>query len=138
MIFIPPPIPPDNQDNNKKKSRSPISNRRLSAGSDMESRNKIKKSLGTAQGASTLKIVLVYSVLGMILNWVLPTLIVGVRPEIPKDQADYWGTTAAIVITGILLIVSLLKGILLRNTSQTKSSRSQDQNPDVYDRRNNK
>lgn len=138
MIHIPPPILPDDQDKNKKKSRSPISNRRFSAGSDMESRNKIKKSLGTAQGVSTLKIVLMYSVLGMILNWVLPTLIVGVRPEIPKDQADYWGTTAAIVITGILLIVTLLKGIILRNNSQTKSSSSQDQNPAMYDRRDNK
>lgn len=137
MIFISPPILPKDQDKSKKKSRSPISNRRLSAGSKIESRNKIKSSLGTAQGVSTLKIVLMYSVLGMILNWVLPTLIVGVKAEIPQEQADYWGTTAAIVITGILLIVTLLKGIILRNTSQTKKAKPQDRNPAMYDRRNN-
>ncbi len=67
-----------------------MSNRRLSPEARKENRNTVRKSLGTVQGVSTLKIVLLYSVLGLILNWVLPTLILGVRPQIPKDQAEFW------------------------------------------------
>ena len=136
MVYIPPPILPQNQDKRKKTSRSPMSNRRLSAESRKENRNTVKKSLGTAQGVSTLKIVLLYSIFGMILNWVLPTLIVGVKPEIPKEQSEFWGTTVAITLTGILLIVTLLKGIILRNTSQRTSSKSQDTNPSMNDKKN--
>ena len=89
-----------------------MSNRRLSPESRKENRNTIKKSLSTVQGVSTLKIVLMYSVLGIILNWVLPTLIHGVKPQIPKDKADLWGTTIAMVITAVLLVVALLKNII--------------------------
>ena len=109
-----------------------MSNRRLSPEARKENRNTVKKSLGTVQGVSTLKIVLMYSVLGLILNWVLPTLIVGVRPQIPKDQAEVWGTTIAMVITGVLLVVTLLKDIILR-----KPSRPHDRNPTTHDRKEN-
>ena len=137
MVYIPPPILPQNQAKRKKNSRSPMSNRRLSAASRKENRNTVKKSLGTAQGVSTLKIVLLYSIFGMILNWVLPTLIVGVKPEIPKEQSEFWGTTVAITLTGVLLIATLLKGIILRNTPQRTSSKSQDTNPAMNERKNN-
>ena len=103
-----------------------MSNRRLSTESRKENRNTIKKSLGTVQGVSTLKIVLIYSVLGLILNWILPTLILGVKPQIPKDQADLWGTTIAMAITGILLVVALLKDIILRKPSQPQDNQLQD------------
>ncbi len=107
-----------------------MSNRRLSPESRKENRNTIKKSLSTVQGASTLKIVLIYSVLGLILNWVLPTLILGVRPQIPKDQAEVWGTTIAMAITGILLVVTLVKDIIMR-----KPSRPHDKNSITHDRK---
>ncbi len=107
-----------------------MSNRRLSPESRKENRNTIKKSLSTVQGASTLKIVLIYSVLGLILNWVLPTLILGVRPQIPKDQAEVWGTTIAMAITGILLVVTLVKDIIMR-----KPSRPHDKNSTTHDRK---
>ena len=103
-----------------------MSNRRLSPESRKENRNTVKKSLGTVQGVSTLKIVLMYSVLGLILNWVLPTLILGVRPQIPKEQAEVWGTTIAMVITGVLLVVTLLKDIVLRKPSRPKNNRPHD------------
>ena len=109
---------------------STMSNRRLSPESRKENRNTIKKSLSTVQGASTLKIVLIYSVLGLILNWVLPTLILGIRPQIPKDQAEVWGTTIAMAITGILLVVTLVKDIIMR-----KPSRPHDKNSTTHDRK---
>lgn len=109
-----------------------MSNRRLSPESRKENRNTVKKSLSTVQGASTLKIVLLYSVLGLTLNWVLPTLILGVKPQIPKEQAEVWGTTIAMAITGVLLVVTLLKDIILR-----KPSRPQDRNPDSHNRKEN-
>lgn len=137
MVFIPPQITPDDQNNRKKTVRSPISNRLLSTEARKENRNTIKKSLGTVQGVSTLKIVLLYSLLGLILNWILPTLFLGVRPQIPEDQADFWGTTIAMVITGVLLVVTLLKDIILRNTSRMRNSRPQDRNPTAYDRKEN-
>ncbi len=106
-----------------------MSNHRLSPESRKENRNTVKKSLGTVQGVSTLKIVLMYSVLGIILNWVLPTIILGVKPQIPKDKADLWGTTIAMVITGVLLVVALLKDIILRKPSRTHDSQPQDSQP---------
>ncbi len=137
MVFIQPPIPPNDQKNRRKTVRSHKSNRRLSPEARKENRNTVKKSLSTVQGASTLKIVLFYSVLGLILNWVLPTLILGVRPQIPKDQAEVWGTTIAMVITGILLVVTLLKDIALRKHSRTKDSQSHVRNPTTHDRKEN-
>ena len=131
-VFNPPPIPPKDKNKRKKTVRSPLSNRRLSPESRKENRNTIKKSLSTVQGVSTLKVVLMYSVLGLILNWVLPTLILGVRPQIPKDQADLWGTTIAMVITGVLLVVALLKDIILR-----KPSKPHDKNHTTPDRKEN-
>ena len=114
-----------------------MSNHRLSRETRKENRNTAKKSLGTVQGVSTLKIVLVYSVLGLILNWVLPTLILGVRPDIPKDQADMWGTTIAMVITGVLLVVTLVKDIVLRKPPRMRNSRPQDRTPDPHKRKEN-
>lgn len=114
-----------------------MSNRRLSPESRKENRNTIKKSLSTVQGVSTLKIVLMYSVLGIILNWVLPTLIHGVKPQIPKDKADLWGTTIAMVITAVLLVVALLKNIILRKSSRPQDSKPHDKNPTTHDRKEN-
>ncbi len=107
-----------------------MSNRRLSPESRKENRNTIKKSLSTVQGTSTLKIVLMYSVLGLILNWILPTLITSVQPQIPKDKADLWGTTIAMVITGVLLVVALLKDIILRKPSKTPDKQAHDKKED--------
>ena len=115
-----------------------MSNRQLSPESRKENRNTIKKSLSTTQGVSTLKLILLYSVLGVILNWILPTLIIGVRPQIPKNQAEFWGTTIAMVVTGVLLVVTLLKDIVLRKPSRPKDSRPNVRNPTTHDRKENR
>lgn len=115
-----------------------MSIRRLTPEARKENRNTIKKSLGTVQGTSTLKIVLLYSVLGVILNWVLPTLIIGVRPQLPKDDAEVWGTTIAMVITGVLLVVTLLKDIILRKPSRPHDSHPQVGKSTTHDGKENK
>lgn len=128
MVFIPPINPPDDDNNDKREKppRNPSLKRRLAAESRSSSRKKLKNSLGTAQGTSTLKIVLMYSVLGMILSWVLPVLVAGFKPDIDKEQAEFYGIACAMIITVILLIVTLLKGIIMRNISTNEKSNNKD------------
>ncbi|MDE0634230.1 MAG: hypothetical protein OXI43_00055 [Candidatus Poribacteria bacterium] len=87
----------------------------------------MRTSLGTSQGMSTLKIVLKCSVLGMVLHWLLPTVLLKMNPDMLKEEAQYFGTLGAIVITGFFLIVSLLKGLMLRSRSNQKQSESRHQ-----------
>ncbi|MCG9128332.1 hypothetical protein JT359_12090 [Candidatus Poribacteria bacterium] len=80
----------------------------------------VRKSLSTTQGTSTLKIILIYSMLGMFLNWVLPDLLLWLRPDFEPYDANYYGTIWSIGITGFLLVLSLLKGLILRFKSSKK------------------
>jgi len=87
----------------------------------------VRSSLSTSQGMSTLKIVLMYSILGMVLHWLLPTVILKMNPDMLKEDAQYFGTLGAIVITAFFLIVSLLKSLILRSRSRQKQSESRHQ-----------
>lgn len=78
----------------------------------------VRNSLSTTQGTSTLKIILFYSILGMLLNWLLPDLLLWLRPDFEPYDANYYGTLWSIGITGFLLILSLLKGVILRYRSK--------------------
>lgn len=78
----------------------------------------VRNSLSTTQGTSTLKIILFYSILGMLLNWLLPDVLLWLRPDLEPYDANYYGTIWSIGITGFLLILSLLKGLILRYKSK--------------------
>lgn len=78
--------------------------------------NKVMRNqLSTTQGMSTLKLVLIYSVLGMVLNWTLPLILRFITPEMLIYDAKYFGTVGAICITGFFLLISLTKGFIQRN-----------------------
>jgi len=130
MVFIPPPPIPPNQNKKKNSPRKTLQDRHNS----IRTRNRMgigqvmRTSLGTAQGTSTLKIVLIYSILGMILHWLLPIVIQNVRPEMPEEDAQYYGILGAIIITVFFLVVSLLKGVILRQRAQSEKSKTQDAN----------
>ncbi len=87
----------------------------------------VRSSLSTSQGMSTLKIVLMYSILGMILHWLLPPVLMKMNPDMLEEDAEYFGTLGAIAVTGFFLIVSLLKGLILRSRSHQKQSESRHQ-----------
>ncbi|MCY4403167.1 MAG: hypothetical protein OXD54_11370 [Candidatus Poribacteria bacterium] len=91
--------------------------------------------LSTSQGMSTLKIVIIYSILGMILNWVLPLILIQLYPEMLIEDAQYLGTLGAIIITGFFLIVSLIKGIILRSRSQHEKSDAQYTNTSLFNQK---
>lgn len=120
MVFIPPPYVPPNQKNKKNSSRRTLQDRKNTTGIKTGMGGMVRNSLSTSQGISTLKIVLIYSVLGMILNWLLPIVIQKWNPEMVKEDAHYFGTLGAIIITVFFLIISLLKGLILRSRSQQK------------------
>lgn len=60
----------------------------------------------------------------MFLNWILPYMIMWIKPELHKDDAGYYGTIGAIGITGFFLVISLVKGLILRNRTTQESSNS--------------
>ncbi|RKU31672.1 hypothetical protein C6497_01250 [Candidatus Poribacteria bacterium] len=78
----------------------------------------VRNSLSTTQGTSTLKIILFYSILGMLLNWILPDLILWYRPDFEPYDANYYGTIGSIGITVFLVVLSLIKGLILRNNTK--------------------
>ena len=124
MVFIPPP----NQNKKKNSPRTTLQDRHNS----IRTRNRMgigrvmRASLSTAQGSSTLKIVLIYSILGMILHWLLPIVIQNVRPDMPEEEAQYYGILGAIIITVFFLVISLLKGLILRQRARSEKSKTQD------------
>ncbi|MDE0480952.1 MAG: hypothetical protein OXI67_00105 [Candidatus Poribacteria bacterium] len=138
MVFIPPPYVPPNQNKKKNSPRKTLQDRHNS----IRARNRMgigrvmRTSLGTAQGTSTLKIVLMYSILGMILHWLLPIVIQNVRPNMPEEDAQYYGILGAIVITVFFLVVSLLKGLIVRHRSQSGKSKTQDANTQLFGPKN--
>ncbi len=133
MIFLPP------KQNNKKNSlRKTLHRRHNSIGPRSRMDGIMKNPLGTSQGVSTLKIVLMYSVLGIILNWVLPIAIQKVNPEMLKEDAQYYGTLYAIVATFFFLVVSLLKEIIMRHRSQSDHLETQGTNTHLFGTKNSK
>ena len=65
--------------------------------------------IGTAQGRSTLISLLGCAILGMVLSRVLPFLIEKLRPNMKAEEAEEIGVLIALGISGIVLIVSLLR-----------------------------
>lgn len=119
MIFIPPPIyqPPKSKEEKLKevvRREQQLKNRlRDRPGLSKRMRNQ----LSTTQGMSTIILVLIFSILGMILNWILPGILQNMNPEMMEDDAKYYGMLGAICITGFFLLISLLKGLIQRNRS---------------------
>ncbi len=138
MVFIPPPYVPPNQNKKKNSPRKTWQDRHDS----IRTRNRMgigrvmRTSLSTAQGSSTLKIVLMYSILGMILHWLLPIVIQNVRPNMAEEDAQYYGILGAIIITVFFLVVSLLKGVILRQRAQSEKSKTQDVNTQLLGPKN--
>jgi hypothetical protein len=106
-----------NQNNKKNSPRRTLLTRQNMRSRMDRRRNLTTTSLGTSQGISILKIVLLYSVLGIVLNWVLPILILEAQPGMLEEDAQYYGVLGAIIITFFFLVVSLIKGIILRHRS---------------------
>ncbi len=115
MMYIPPDPPKSKQEQWKDSVRREqnLRNRRLR---DKPSLSKMTRNqLSTTQGMSTLKLVLIFSVLGMILNWILPGIIQKLNPEMMEDDAKYYGMLWTICITGFLLLISLFKQLIQRH-----------------------
>ncbi|MDE0315823.1 MAG: hypothetical protein OXM61_13035 [Candidatus Poribacteria bacterium] len=128
MVLIPPPYVPPNQNKKKNSPRRTLQGRHNTTRARSGMSEMLRGSLGTAQGTSTLKIVLIYSILGMILHWLLPIVIQNVRPDMPEEDAQYYGILGAIIITVFFLVVSLLKGLIQRHRAQSEKSKTQDAN----------
>lgn len=65
--------------------------------------------IGTAQGRHTLISLLGCAILGMVLSRVLPLLIEKLRPNMTAPEAEEIGVLIALGISGIVLVVSLLR-----------------------------
>ena len=74
-------------------------------------RGKQKKThaIGTPQGRHTLISLLACAILGMILSRVLPSLIGKLQPHMKADEAEEIGVLIALAISGIVLVISLLR-----------------------------
>ena len=74
-------------------------------------RGKSKKPnpIGTPQGRNTLISLLVCAIIGMVLSRVLPVVIEKVRPDMRADVAEEIGVLMALGISGVVLVVSLLR-----------------------------
>ena len=65
--------------------------------------------IGTAQGRHTLISLLGCAILGMVLSRILPFLIKKLRPNMRADEAEEMGVLIALGISGIVLVISLLR-----------------------------
>lgn len=65
--------------------------------------------IGTTQGRHTLISLLSCAILGMVLSRILPFLIEKLRPDMKADEAEEIGVLIALGISGIVLVISLLR-----------------------------
>lgn len=65
--------------------------------------------IGTPQGRNTLIALLICAIIGMVLSRVLPVVIEKVRPDMRADAAEEIGVLIALGISGVVLVVSLLR-----------------------------
>ena len=65
--------------------------------------------IGTAQGRHTLISLLGCAILGMVLSRVLPFLIEKLQPNMRSEKAEEIGVLIALGISGIVLVISLLR-----------------------------
>ena len=98
-------------------------------------RREIKKSLGTPQGRHTLQALLICTILGMTLNWVIPIIILKVTPDFPPTLAQEIGMFVALGIASLFLVVSLLKGqISKRQQHLQQRSGTQNSGAQLFDK----
>ena len=71
--------------------------------------SQIGTTIGTAQGRYTLISLLGCAILGMVLSRILPFLIGKLRPKMTPAEAEEIGVLIALGISGIVLVVSLLR-----------------------------
>lgn len=134
MMYVPPQKSKQEQWKDSVKREQRLRNRRLR---DKPGLSKMMRNqLSTTQGMSTLKLVLMFSVLGMILHWILPGILQNLNPEMMEDEAKYYGTLGAICITGFFLLISLLKGLIQRNRSSQQEQPSNTQHIDTKNAEN--
>ena len=65
--------------------------------------------MGTAQGRHTLISLLVCAILGMVLSRILPFLVGKLQPNMKADEAEEIGVLIALGVSGIVLVISLLR-----------------------------
>ena len=65
--------------------------------------------IGTPQGRNTLISLLICAIIGMVLSRVLPVVIEKVQPDMKADVAEEIGVLMALGISGVVLVVSLLR-----------------------------
>ena len=65
--------------------------------------------IGTPQGRNTLVSLLICAILGMVLSRVLPALIEKLQPNMKPEDAQEIGVLIALGISGVVLVISLLK-----------------------------
>ncbi len=76
--------------------------------------HKKSRSIGTPQGRHTLISLLICAILGMILSRILPSAMLKLRPMMSAGEAQEVGILIALVISGLTLVVMLLKPTLLK------------------------
>ena len=137
MVFIPIHPPPSK---NKKRNASlrTLQNRRNSIGQGSRMRQMFSNPFNTSQGVSTLTIVLIYSVVGMILNWVFPIVILEFSSEMIEEDAHYLGTVGAITITGVLLLTGLVNRFIFRSKPDPGKSKTRGINTDIFEQEDSK
>lgn len=72
-------------------------------------KQKKPSAIGTPQGRHTLISLLTCAILGMVLSRVLPFLIGKLQPNMRADEAEEIGVLIALGISGIVLVISLLR-----------------------------
>ena len=65
--------------------------------------------IGTPQGRNTLISLLICAIIGMVLSRVLPVVIEKLQPNMKADVAEEIGVLLALGISGVVLVVSLLR-----------------------------
>ena len=65
--------------------------------------------IGTPQGRNTLISLLICAIIGMVLSRVLPVVIEKVQPDMKAEVAEEIGVLMALGISGVVLVVSLLR-----------------------------
>ena len=65
--------------------------------------------IGTPQGRNTLITLLTCAILGMVLSWILPVLLEKLQPNIKPEKAQEIGVLVALGVSGVVLVVSLLR-----------------------------
>lgn len=65
--------------------------------------------IGTPQGRNTLISLLICAIIGMVLSRILPGLIEKLQPNMRPEEAQEVGVLVALGISGVVLVVSLLR-----------------------------